>query len=133
MVTAIVPGGPAFVYGPIVDAPRDTPLATPIEQLLYGDRGTHGVAEFTARPGVIRLRLVPWEGPRIHTVAVFGEARLTSVEAYPSAPGDLDLPWDVIGFDCYDLGGGRWRFVLHGDAVEWCFESTWPVVSQEDA
>ena len=103
-----------------------------IEQLLYGGRGTHGVSEFTVSPGVVRLRLAPGEGPG-HTVAVFGEARLTSVEAYPRAPEDLDLPWDVVGIDCYDLGGGRWRFVLHCGAVEWCFESAWPVVSQAEA
>lgn len=112
-------------------------LATAIERLLYGDRVIHGVAEFTTSPGVVRLRLTPWEGPQIHTVVVFHRARLTSAEAYPANPGDLDLPWDIIGyiigFDRYGLGGGLWRFVLHCDAIEWCFESAWPVVGRADA
>jgi hypothetical protein len=106
-------------------------LATEIEQLLYGRRGTHGVTEFTVSPGTLRLRLTPWEGPG-YTDAVFGEARLTSVECYPLNHSDLDPPWDVIGFDSYDLGNGRWRFVLHCDAIEWCFESFWPVVTLID-
>jgi hypothetical protein len=107
-------------------------LATAIEQLLYGGRGIHGVTEFTASPGGVRLRLVPWEGPRVETVAVFGEARLTSVETYPDSPDDLDLPWDVIGFDCEELGDGRWRFILHCDAIEFGFDSTWPAVSRDE-
>ncbi len=105
---------------------------TPIEQLLYDGRGVHGVAEFILSPGVVRLRLTPWQGPQVHTIAEFGEARLTSVEAYPASPESLDPPWDVIGFDGYDLGGGRWRFVLHCDVIEWCFESAWPVVTRAD-
>jgi hypothetical protein len=62
----------------------------------------------------------------------FRDARVTSVEVYAD-PGDLDPPWDIIGFDAYDVGGGRWRFVLHCDAIEWCFESAWPVVERADA
>lgn len=79
---------------------------TAIERLLYGARGAYGVSELTASPGVSCHRLVPGEGPKIHNVAVFHEARLTSAEAYP-APGGLNLPRDVTGFDCYDLVGGR--------------------------
>jgi hypothetical protein len=106
------------------------PLATAIEELLYGNRGVHGVAEFAVSCGVIRVRLTPWAGQPTDTVAVFNEARLTSVETYPIEPDDLTLPWDVIGFDCYDLGDGRWRFVLHCNVIEWCFESRWPVVTR---
>lgn len=106
-------------------------MATAIEQALYGRRGTHGVTEFTLTPGVVRLRLEPWEGQG-YTDAVFGAARLTSVECYPDDHDTLDPPWDVIGFDSYDLGDGRWRFVLHCAAIEWCFESSWPVVSLTD-
>ena len=108
-------------------------MATAIERFLYEDRAVHGVVEFAMSPGVIRLHLAPWAGLQVHTYAVFGEVRLTSVEAYPDDRRPLDPPWDVIGFDCDDLGGGRWRFVLHCDVIEWCFESTWPVVSRDDA
>ncbi len=103
-------------------------MVTAIERLLYGDLGIHGVSEFALSPGVVRLRLAPWEGPSVSTVATFHDARLVSVDAYADGPEDLELPWDVIGFDCYELGGGRWRFVLHSDVMEWCFESAWPVV-----
>ena len=109
---------------------RGCPLATAIALFLYEGRGVHGVSEFTASPGVVRLKLTPWEGPQVHTCAVFGEDRLISLDAYPDDRCTLDLPWDVIGFDSDDLGGGRWRFVLHWDAIEWCFESAWPVISR---
>ena len=108
-------------------------MATAIEKLLYGDCGIHEVTEFAVSPGVIRVCVAPRVGPRVRTTAVFRGARVTSVEVYPTDPGDLDPPWDVIGFDSDDLGGDRWRFVLHCDAIEWCFESAWPVVEREDA
>ena len=105
-------------------------MATEIERQLYGTRGVHGVSEFTVLPGVVRLHLLPWEGPQIYTIATFRQARLMSVETYPINPDDLDLPWDVIGFDCYDLGENRWKFVLHCDGIEWCFESVWPFIER---
>jgi hypothetical protein len=40
-------------------------MATAIERLLYGDLGIHGVSEFALSPGVVRLRLDPWEGPSV--------------------------------------------------------------------
>jgi hypothetical protein len=108
-------------------------LATKIEKLLYGNFGTHGVTEFSVSSGVVRVRVAPWASPSVQTTAVFRGARLTSVDAYPTDAGDLDPPWDVIGFDSDELGGGRWRFVLHCDAIEWCFESAWPDVERQEA
>ncbi|WP_162671887.1 hypothetical protein [Gemmata massiliana] len=108
-------------------------MATTIETFLYENRAVHGVVEFTVSPGIVRLHLVPWAGPQVHTYAVFGDARLTYVESYPDEQKPLDPPWDVIGFDCDDLGGGRWGFCLHCDVIEWGFEATWPVVSRAGA
>ena len=84
-------------------------------------------------PDVVRIHFAPWVEPRVVTRASFGEARLTSVEASPDDVDDLSLPWDVIGFDCYELGVGRWRFVLHCASIEWCFESAWPVIERTGA
>ena len=117
----------------VVRRQRGFAVATEIEKVLYGNLGVHGVTEFAVTAGVVRLRVAPWVGPPVHTAAVFRDARVTSVEAYPTNLGDLDPPWDVIGFDSDDLGGGRWRFVLHCDAIEWCFESAWPAVERADA
>ncbi len=108
-------------------------MSTAIERFLYGDLGIHGIIGFTAEPGLVRINLTPWEGPKVHTVAVFREAQISSVEAYPDVSGDLEWPWDVIGFDCYGLGDGRWRFVLHCDAIEWCFELAWPTIERSGA
>lgn len=72
----------------------------------------------------------PGKGPQVVTSATFNEARITSVEAYPVDADDLELPWDVYGFDCYESGEGRWRFVLHCASIEWCFESAWPTVER---
>ena len=108
-------------------------LATEIEKLLYGNLGVHGVTDFAISPGVIRLSVVPWVGLQVRTIAIFREVRVLSIEAYAVDSGDLDPPWDVIGFDCDNLGGDRWRFVLHCDSIEWCFVSAWPVVEHQDA
>jgi transcription termination factor NusB len=41
---------------------------------------------------------------------------------------DLEMPWDIIAFDSDRQLNGRWKFVLHCAAVEWCFESDWPFI-----
>ena len=105
-------------------------LSTPIEHTFYGQLGTQGVTNFTVTQGVICLRLVPWEGPQVLTTATFNEAQLIAVDDYSDDIDDLNLPWDVIAFDCQELDGGRWQFVLHCSAIEWCFESAWPVVER---
>jgi hypothetical protein len=107
-------------------------MPSAVERFLYGDLGVQGVCEFMLSPGVVRLRLAPWEGPRVATVATFHDARIKSVETYADSPDELELPWDIIGFDCFDLGSGRWEFVLHCDAIDWCFESAWPIAERVD-
>jgi hypothetical protein len=104
-----------------------------IEQALYGNRGTHGIFEFTLAPGYIRLRAAPWEEPKVWVLAVFADARLAYVEEYADDGEDLDLPWDIIGFDSYELPAGCWKFVLHCSAIEWCFESAWPDIERRPA
>lgn len=86
-------------------------MATEIENFLYGNLATHGVTEFSVSPGVVRLRLAPWAGRIVHTTAVFLDARVTSAEVYAD-PGDLDPPWDIIGFDSEAVGGGRWAVAV---------------------
>jgi len=49
-------------------------------------------------PGVVRLRLEPWEGPQLQTVVFVSEARLKTVETYPDEPSDLERP-DILGLD----------------------------------
>lgn len=101
-----------------------------IEHALYGDRGTHGVFEFILAPGIVHVRLAPWSEPEASVQAVFANSKLSSVDEYADEIGELDLPWDIIGFDSYELPGKRWRFVLHCDVIEWCFEAEWPVIER---
>ena len=108
-------------------------LSSAIEHALYGNRGTHGVVEFSLEPGYIRLRVAPWEELAAWVVAVFPNAKLTSVEAYADEIDVLVLPWDIIAFDSYELSAGRWEFVLHCGSIEWCFESGWPAIERKPA
>jgi hypothetical protein len=103
-------------------------LSSAIEHALYGNHGTHGVIEFFLKPGYVRLRLAPWSEPEAWVQAGFANAKLASVETYGHEGDELDLPWDIIGFDSYELPGSRWCFVLHCDVIEWCFEAEWPVI-----
>ena len=108
-------------------------MATAIGQRLFGYRGVHGVSEFRVSACVLHLRMTPGRGRRCTRSR--SSARLGSPpwNRTRTAPGDLDPPWDVIGFDSEDLGGGRWRLGLHCHAIEWSFESSWPVVLRADA
>lgn len=102
-----------------------------IEYALYGNRGVHGVVEFELTPNRIRLRVAPWEEPASWTQAVFCNAAMISLDQYAEEGEELDLPWDIIGFDSCEQPTGRWRFVLHCADIEWCFESEWPVIQRQ--
>ncbi len=104
-------------------------MSTLIERQLHGDLPLQGIIGLVLSPGVMRIELAPWEGPRVTTIATFTDAKLTSIEAFPDDVDDLNLPWDLIGCDCHDLGERRWRFVFHCASIEWSFESGWPVVN----
>ena len=62
--------------------------------------------------------------------AVFDQAKITAIDVYADDDDDLNMPWDIVGFDCYPLDGGRWRFVLHCGDIEYCFESEWPTLGK---
>jgi hypothetical protein len=108
-------------------------MLTAIESKLYSDLGGQGVTHFTFTLNVICMHLAPWEGPQVVTTAAFNEAKLTSVRTDPDDVDDLALPWDVISFECHELGSGRWQFVLYCSSIEWCFESLWPIVDRAAA
>ncbi len=82
------------------------------------------------RPGFLRLRLASWSEPEAWVQAVFANMKLFSVNEYADQSDELDLPWDIVGFDSWQLPGNRWRFVLHCDVIEWCFEAEWPVIEK---
>lgn len=103
---------------------------SPIENALYGTRRVHGVVEFELTPKTICLRVAPWEEPASWAQAVFCNAAIISLDQYADETGELDLPWDIIGFDSSVQSTGRWKFVLHCAAIEWCFESDWPVIER---
>ncbi len=108
-------------------------MATAIESFLYGDLGVQGVTQIAISQDTVRIALSPFEGPKVVTLATFHESRLNYVQASADDDDDFELPWDVIGFDCYELFGGRWRFVLKCAVIEWCFKSAWPVVERSPA
>jgi hypothetical protein len=118
---------------PVVRPAGASLLTTAIERLLYGDLGVQGITQFAISQNLVRIVLSPFEGPRRFTIATFHEARLNYVEASADSDDDFELPWQVIGFDCYELSGHRWRFILNCAILEWCFESAWPVVERTDA
>jgi hypothetical protein len=82
-------------------------VSSAIERALYGNQGTHGVLEFTPGEGNILLRVAPWVDLSAWVEAVFANAKCTSVDEYPDEVDGLDLPWDIIGFDSYELPEGR--------------------------
>jgi len=103
-------------------------MSTPIERFLYRNRGVHAVIGFEMLPDVIRVKVAPWEDLEDSALATFGMARISSVDVYADAADDLNLPWDIIGMDCYESDGRRWRFVLHCGGIEYGFEAEWPTL-----
>ncbi len=102
-------------------------MATGIESFLFGQGGTHGVTEIRLSATRLALTVAPWEGSSSPTSVEFAGAKILSVDVYADGPDDLNLPWDIIGFESYPLPHDRWRFVLHCAGIEYVFESRWPV------
>jgi hypothetical protein len=102
---------------------------TPVERALFRDESAHCVAAFAMGGGVIALTLHPWERPELQSRARFEHVRVLSVDdSY--ADTDTLPPWDIIGFDSEPLTADRWRYCLHTNAVEFCFEAGWPAVER---
>jgi hypothetical protein len=103
-------------------------MFTAIEKFLYGAGGTHGVVAITLSADRLVLSVAPWSSLSVVKVAEFMEPKITSIEVYADNTVDLNLPWDIIGFDSYPLSEPRWKFVLHCAGIEYVFESRWPTV-----
>ncbi len=102
---------------------------TPIEQALFRNGTAHCVADFKLADDVIAIVLHPCERPEVQTHARFEGVKVLSVDdSYADA--DAGLPWDIIGFDSEPLAGNKWRYCLHTDAIEYCFEAGWPAVER---
>jgi len=102
-------------------------VASLIEIHLYGHYGTHALLSLTLAEGRVVVEVAPWTKLKTVTRAVFDAAELQSVWAAPDTPPtEIALPWDIIFFDCTDLGGGRWQFLVYCSVVEFCWRSAWP-------
>lgn len=102
-----------------------------LERFLFDGHVAHGIEEFNLGCDRVRLRLVPWEGERRIADVTFEGAKVLSLsELCEPDEEDLNPPWDIIGFDSYELQGGRWKFVLVCGALEWQWESEWPKVER---
>jgi hypothetical protein len=101
-------------------------MSTPIEMFLYGSGGTHAVVEIVLAADKLVLSVAPWTSLPDVKVAEFTEAKIASIDVYADSPDDLNLPWDIIGFDSHRLSESHWKFVLHCAGVEYVFEARWP-------
>ena len=105
-------------------------MSTLIESYLYGSYGTHGLYSLTLTPDRITIAIAPWSEPEKFKVAVFESVELQSIwTSTGDTPMDA-MPWDIIGFDSTDLGGGRWEFLIYcNEAIEICWRSQFPSVT----
>jgi hypothetical protein len=101
-------------------------VASLIEKHLYGHYGTHALRSLTLAEGRVVVEVAPWTELKTVTRAVFGAAELHSVWAPYTPPTEIALPWDIIFFECTELGGGRWEFLVYCSDVEFCWRSAWP-------
>lgn len=82
-------------------------VASLIEQQLYGSYGAHALLSITLAVRRVIIEIAPWADLAAVTVVVFEWADLRHVwSAHDKAEAEFALPWDIIGFDSADLGGG---------------------------
>lgn len=103
-------------------------MASLIEQQLYGSSGAHALLSLTLAERQVVVMLAPKADLAAVTVAEFNSATLRHLWAAHDTPhAEFELPWEIIGFDSTDLGGGRWEFLINCINVEFCWRSAWPV------
>jgi hypothetical protein len=109
-------------------------LTSEIEKFLFRSGGTHGVVEITLAAKRLVVSVAPWVQLDLVVSAEFTEATIKSIDVYAADHDDLNLPWDIIGFDSYPMADQRWEFVLHCAGVEYVFVSRWPkLLTEPDA
>ncbi|MBW4488072.1 MAG: hypothetical protein KME12_09800 [Trichocoleus desertorum ATA4-8-CV12] len=102
-------------------------MASKIEQLLFGDYGTHAVTYFSLSINQVVVEIAPWVALTSTTKAVFEQATLLSVWASPDESAEeYALPWDIIEFDSAEQPDGRWKFALHCSSVELIYLANFP-------
>jgi hypothetical protein len=101
---------------------------TAIEQALFRDGSAHCVSSIRLSSEELLLTLHPWERAAVVVQASFHRPRIVSTDD-THAGDDIELPWDIIGFDSEQLPDGGWRFCLHTDAIEYVFDSSWPQIT----
>ncbi|AMV16341.1 hypothetical protein [Planctomyces sp. SH-PL14] len=101
-------------------------MRTEIESFLFGAGKEHALVEICFSEKRLALAVAPWERINDRVNVSFSQARITCVDTYADNTDDLNLPWDIIAFDCRPLSHEAWEFVLHCDAIEWVFEAHWP-------
>ncbi|MGI2905988.1 hypothetical protein [Tolypothrix sp. VBCCA 56010] len=107
-------------------------MLTKIEEFMFQGRNfTHAVVEFALTQDKLLLTIAPWCDLNSTFSAEFYDYKITSlsVDPNPDEHTDLNLPWDIIGFDSYELESNRWEFVLHCDDIEYVFESSFPTLA----
>lgn len=96
--------------------------------LFHGQNITHGVVDLVLTDQTLKLTTAPWPDLQPETVAIFCNTVITSKEILEENE-EADFPWDIIGFDSYDLCKDRYRFVLYCDVIEIIFEADWPQIT----
>jgi len=105
-------------------------MLTKIEEFMFqGDNFTHAVVEFALTQHKLLLTVAPWGDLNSTLSAEFSDYKITSLSVDPNPDEhNWNLPWDIIGFDSYELQSNRWEFVLHCDCIEYAFESNFPIL-----
>jgi len=102
-------------------------MATPIEMFLYSSGSAHAIVEVVLAAGRLVVSVAPWESLADVKVAEFTEVKITSIEMLAdNTPDELNLPLDIIGFDCKQLSESHWDFVIFCFGVEFVFQARWP-------
>ena len=80
------------------------------------------------RPDRLTLEVAPWSElwdvmelnyPAVEIQYIWSTKRHTAAE--------IQMPWEILDFDAYDLRDGRWKFILECKFIEICWHSELPL------
>jgi hypothetical protein len=102
---------------------------TEVEEFLFTKLQMNNAAPFLRNlsfsDGTVSIEVVSFPDQTSTVKATFNNAVMETLW-FDDDP--TEWPLDIMGFDCYPLGGQH-RFVLNCSSVEWGWRSDWPTIS----
>jgi hypothetical protein len=103
-------------------------MTTDIEKAVYRSGEAHAVTKMVQESKALTLVVAPWSDLSSGRTVRFENVSMRSIAPIQPDSDDLDMPWDIIGFDVVQKKRAAYEFCLHCAGIEYVFCAQWPSI-----